>query len=100
MGKGTSKACSGKYAMPEIPGKADEFDGEKELRRQGLTPLTWKQALVDIKAKLSPADMERFSRAHKNFVAYRSETTLARFYGTVFSLGVQNQVNGYRFARL
>jgi SAM-dependent methyltransferase len=86
--------------MPDKTRKPDEFDAEAELRRQGLAPRTWKQALEDIKAKLSPADMERFSRSHRNFVAYRSETTLARFYDTVFTLGLQNEVNGYRFARL
>jgi hypothetical protein len=86
--------------MPEATGTTDEFDAESELRRQGLAPLAWKDALAAIKARLSPTDMERFSRAHGNFVAYRSETTLARFYGLVFELGVQREVNGYRFARL
>lgn len=86
--------------MPEATGSTDDFDAEAELRRQGLAPLAWKDALAAIKARLSPSDMERFSRAHKNFVAYRSESTLSRFYGTVFELGVQHEVNGYRFARL
>jgi SAM-dependent methyltransferase len=71
-----------------------------ELRRQGLRPLAWDEALASIRARLSPADMERFSRAHRNFVGYRSESTLTRFYGAVFALGVQHEVNGYRFGRL
>lgn len=71
-----------------------------ELRRQGLEPLAWKDALAAIQSRLSPADMERFSRAHRNFVGYRTESTLARFYGTVFGFGVQHLVNGNRFGRL
>ncbi|MBW8887710.1 MAG: hypothetical protein JF616_08130 [Fibrobacteres bacterium] len=86
--------------MPEDTGSPDDFDARAELLRQGLAPLAWKDSLAAIKAKLSPADMERFTRAHKNFVAYRSESTLTRFYGTVFALGVYREVNGYRFARL
>jgi SAM-dependent methyltransferase len=75
-------------------------DMAAELRRQGLEPLSWKEALAAIQARLSPADMERFSRAHRNFVGYRTDSTLARFYGTVFALGVQDLVNGNRFGRL
>jgi len=86
--------------MPDGTGTIDGFEAEAELRRQGLAPLAWKDSLAAIKAKLSPADMERFSRAHKNFVAYRSESTLTRFYDTVFTLGLHREVNGYRFARL
>jgi SAM-dependent methyltransferase len=86
--------------MPEDTGKFSEIDARAELLRQGLAPLAWKDSLAAIKAKLSPADMERFSRAHKNFVAYRSETTLTRFYDAVFTLGLHREVNGYRFARL
>lgn len=86
--------------MPGGPERTGEFDAEAELRRQGLAPQAWKEVLASIKARLSPSDMERFSRAHKNFVAYRSETTLARFYGTVFELGLQHAVNGFRFHRL
>ena len=71
-----------------------------ELRSQGLEPKTWKEALESIRSRLSPSDMERFSRAHRNFVAYRSDSTLERFYGTVFSLGLQHEVNGHRFGRL
>jgi SAM-dependent methyltransferase len=71
-----------------------------ELRRQGLEPLAWKDALAAIQARLSPSDMERFSRAHRNFIGYRTESTLARFYGTAFALGVQHLVNGSRFGRL
>ena len=79
---------------------AERIDTADELKRQGLRPLAWKDALAALGARLSPADMERFSRAHKNFVAYRSEATLARFYSAVFAAGVQNEVNGYRFGRL
>jgi hypothetical protein len=86
--------------MPDATGMIESFDAEAELRRQGLAPLAWKDVLAAIKAKLPAAEMERFSRAHKNFVAYRSESTLARFYGTVFALGLQQEVNGFRFARL
>lgn len=86
--------------MTEEKGAADGFDAVAELRRQGLAPLTWKDALAAIQTRLPPADIERFSRAHKNFVGYRSESTLSRFYGTVFALGLQHEVNGYRFGRL
>lgn len=79
---------------------SDEFDAESELRRQGLAPRTWKGILDDLKARLPPADWERFSRAHRNFAAYRSDATLARFYETVFGLGLQKEVNAFRFARL
>jgi hypothetical protein len=75
-------------------------DMAAELRRQGLEPLAWKDALAAIQARLSPTDMERFSRSHRNFVGYRTDSTLARFYGTVFALGVQHLVNGNRFGRL
>lgn len=84
-------------AGTDAPGS---FDASAELRRQGLAPLAWKNSLSAIQARLSPAEMERFSRAHKNFVGYRSESTLDRFYGMVFRLGLQNEVNGYRFDRL
>ena len=86
--------------MPGGPERTGEFEADAELRRQGLAPLAWKEVLAAIKAGLSPSDMERFSRAHKNFVAYRSESTLARFYGIVFELGLQHTVNGFRFGRL
>lgn len=79
---------------------AEASDMAAELRRQGLEPKTWKEALEAIRSRLSPSDMERFSRAHRNFVAYRSDSTLDRFYGTVFSLGLQHEVNGHRFGRL
>jgi SAM-dependent methyltransferase len=78
----------------------ETWDISAELRRQGLEPMAWNDALAALKARLSPADMERFSRAHRNFVAYRTDSTLARFYGTVFALGVQHEVNGSRFGRL
>jgi hypothetical protein len=78
----------------------DAIDIAAELRSLGLVPATWAEALASIKSRLSPADFERFSRAHKNFTGYRSETTLARFYGTVFALGLQHEINGYRFGRL
>lgn len=78
----------------------DTLDIAAELRGLGLRPMPWAEALAAIKARLSPADFERFSRAHKNFTGYRSDSTLARFYGTVFSLGIQNEINGFRFGRL
>jgi SAM-dependent methyltransferase len=56
--------------------------------------------LAAIQARLSPSDLERFSRAHRNFVGYRTDSTLERFYGTVFALGIQHEVNGFRFGRL
>ena len=62
--------------------------------------MSWGDALAAIQARLTPADMERFSRAHKNFIAYRTESTLTRFYGTVFALGLQHEVNANRFVRL
>lgn len=78
----------------------DAIDIKGELRGLGLAPVTWAESLAAIKGRLSPADFERFSRAHKNFVGYRSETTLARFYSAVFALGLQNEINGFRFGRL
>jgi SAM-dependent methyltransferase len=75
-------------------------DMSSELRRQGLAPLAWDEALAAIQARLSPADMQNFSRAHRNFIGYRTDSTLERFYGTVFALGVQHEVNGNRFGRL
>ena len=78
----------------------DKAQIARELQTLGLAPRTWADALAAIKARLAPADFEKFSRAHKNFVGYRSDTTLSRFYGSVFALGVQAEVNGYRFARL
>jgi SAM-dependent methyltransferase len=76
------------------------IDTAAELRRQGLQPRSWNETLAAIKASVSPADFDRFSRAHKNFVGYRSESTLERFYATVFSLGAQHAINGFRFGRL
>src|SRR5690349_241913 len=78
----------------------DAIDFAAELRGLGLRPLAWADALAEIKARLSPADFDKFSRAHQNFTGYRSDSTLARFYGTVFSLGIHNEINGFRFGRL
>jgi hypothetical protein len=76
------------------------LDIESELRNLGLTPQTWPQTLDALKAKLEKPDWETFSRLHRNFVGYRSETTLSRFYGFVFSRGLHLDVNAYRFGRL
>ncbi len=78
----------------------EKIDLPQQLHSLGLVKRTWPETLAAIKAALPPADLEKFTRAHKNFVAYRSETTLSRFYGTVFSLGIQALVNGYRYGRL
>jgi SAM-dependent methyltransferase len=75
-------------------------EAEKELRESGLQPGTWKDTLANIKAKLPAADWDKFSRLHRNFVGYRSDDTLARFYGFVFSRGLQLDINMHRFQRL
>jgi hypothetical protein len=76
------------------------FDLDNALQSQGLTPKPWTQVLETVKAKLPAADWETFSRLHKNFVGYRSEGTLSRFYGFVFSQNLQMDVNAYRYGRL
>lgn len=76
------------------------MDIEGELRSQGLSPKSWPKVLESIKATLSPADWERFSRLHRNFTGYRSESTLSRFYAFVFSHGLHKEINGFRFGRL
>ncbi|MDB5106806.1 MAG: hypothetical protein JWP91_4495 [Fibrobacteres bacterium] len=78
----------------------EKADIERELRNQGLEPRTWSQTLDAIKAKLEKPDWEAFSRLHRNFVGYRSDTTLSRFYGFVFTHGLQIAVNDFRFRRL
>jgi hypothetical protein len=56
--------------------------------------------LETIKAGLPRPDWEKFTRLHKNFIGYRSESTASRFYGFVFSQGLQLNVNAFRFGRL
>lgn len=73
---------------------------ESELRDLGLVPKSWPQTLETLKAKLPKQDWETFSRLHRNFTGYRSESTLSRFYGFVFSRGLHLDINGYRFGRL
>jgi SAM-dependent methyltransferase len=75
-------------------------DIENELGALGLASKTWAETLEIIKAKLAKPDWETFSRLHKNFVGYRSETTLERFYGFVFTHGLHLDINAYRFRRL
>ncbi len=77
-----------------------DIDIEMELQSMGLRPKTWPSVLETVKSRLSPADWEKFSRLHKSFVAYRSETTLSRFYGFVFSHGLQLDINCFRYGRL
>lgn len=77
-----------------------EIDIEKELQSLGLTSKPWSGVLAAVKAKLPPQDWERFSRLHKNFTGYRSESTLSRFYGFVYSQGLQLEINAYRYGRL
>jgi SAM-dependent methyltransferase len=73
---------------------------EIDLRALGLHPASWPQTLETLKAKLPKQDWETFSRLHRNFTGYRSESTLSRFYGFVFSRGLQWDINAYRFGRL
>jgi SAM-dependent methyltransferase len=73
---------------------------ETELRGLGLVPKSWPQTLEALKAKLAKQDWETFSRLHRNFTGYRSDSTLSRFYGFVFSHGLQLDINAYRFGRL
>lgn len=76
------------------------MEAEAELFALGLRPLAWDQVLLEVRAKLSPGDWERFLRLHKNFVGYSSEENLARFYGFIFSRGLEKEVNCFRFHRL
>lgn len=76
------------------------LDIEGELKGQGLTSRSWQGVLDTVRKRLGPADWEKFSRLHRNFVAYRSETTLSRFYGFVFSQGLHLEINGFRHNRL
>jgi SAM-dependent methyltransferase len=73
---------------------------ENDLRGLGLVPKSWPQTLESLKAKLPKQDWETFSRLHRNFTGYRSESTLSRFYGFVFSRGLHLDINAYRFGRL
>lgn len=75
-------------------------DLERDLRGLGLVPKSWPETLEALKAKLPKQDWETFSRLHRNFTGYRSESTLSRFYGFVFSRGLQLDINAYRFGRL
>ncbi len=84
----------------DIPRVENELDIERELRSQGLSPKSWPKVLESIQARLAPPDWEKFSRLHRNFTGYRSESTLLRFYGFVFSHGLQIEINGFRFGRL
>ncbi len=63
-------------------------------------PGSWKESLDSIRGWLSPLEWETFSRLHRNFVGYRSNDTLNRFYGFVFSQNLQNEINRPRFGRL
>jgi hypothetical protein len=76
------------------------MDAAEELQRQGVSPKTWPEVMAAVKASLDPAAWETFSRLHKNFTGYRSESTLNRFYAFVFSHGLQREVNGFRHGRL
>lgn len=71
-----------------------------ELLALGLKPMTWPEVLKAVQERLSPTDHDRFLRLHKNFVGYISQGTLDRFYGFVFSHGIQLEINGFRFNRI
>jgi SAM-dependent methyltransferase len=90
---------TGKVARVELKTE-NSADIEKELGSMGLAPRTWAETSEIIKAKLPKPDWETFSRLHRNFTGYRSETTLERFYGFVFTHGLHLDVNAYRFRRL
>jgi len=77
-----------------------DMDIEMELGALGLSPKTWPEVLDSIRNRLNPQDWDTFSRLHRNFAGYRSESTHARFYGFVFSRGLQLEMNMYRHARL
>lgn len=71
-----------------------------ELSALGLKPMAWTEVLRAVQERLEPPDRDRFVRLHKNFVGYISQDTLNRFYGFVFSRGLQLEINGFRFNRL
>lgn len=71
-----------------------------ELLALGLKPMAWPEVLEAVRERLAPSDRERFIRLHKNFVGYISQGTLDRFYGFVFSRGIQFEINGFRFHRI
>lgn len=77
-----------------------EKDIEAELRRLGLARKGWTEVLEEVRTRLPEEEQERFTRLHRNFVGYRSETTASRFYGFVFSRGLHLPINGFRFDRL
>lgn len=72
----------------------------EELRELGLRPMTWAETLAAVQTRLAPAERERFTRLHRNFVGYLSPETSARFHGFVFAHQLHLEVNGYRFGRL
>lgn len=71
-----------------------------ELLALGLKPMAWPEVLKAVQERLSPSDHDRFLRLHRNFVGYISQGTLDRFYGFVFSHGIQLEINGFRFNRI
>lgn len=73
---------------------------KEELEALGLRPTTWAETLEALMARLAPADRERFTRLHRNFVGYPSPETSGRFHGFVFAQGLHLVVNGYRRDRL
>lgn len=76
------------------------MDIEKELENLGLRPKSWPEVSDAIRERLGRPDWETFSGLHRNFTGYRSESTHARFYGFVFSRGLQLELNMFRHARL
>jgi hypothetical protein len=73
---------------------------QQELIEYGLSPGTWQDSLAVIKSVLAPKDWEQFNRLHRNFVGYRTEETLKRFYGFVFTHDLHLEINRQRFRRI
>lgn len=76
------------------------MDVKDEMQALGLAPMSWDEAATAAKEKLPPADRATFHRLHNNFTGYNSPETLNRFYGFVFSRGIQFEINNFRFPRL
>ncbi len=80
-----------------------DFDLEgirADLRQLGLSPLTWGEVLEQIAKRLGPTQGDSFSRLHRNFVAYPTETTLKKFYAFCYQNRLEDLLASFRFERL
>lgn len=78
--------------MPILP--------EAYLRKRGLEPLTWDDALRRIESRLPREETENFQRRHRAFAGYPSVHTCRAFYDFVARHGLHAPLAGFRFHRL